>query len=415
MTPGDGTKLATTTSRAPVPSRLLDLTRLISRVGRPMTGIDRVEWAYLKRLSGQPVPLFGLIRTSYGFVILDPEGIRSIRDRISGHVRWGSIDLLSALSRRKSGAVRRAESDLRRRALDRCRPNRLTEMLKKHLPEGVAYVNVGHTNLTDRVVSAVTHGAKGKVAVFVHDTIPLDFPQYQRVGSVDRFRAFLRQAGSRADTIIYNTDHSRRSAETWLQNWGRVPPGVVAHLGVDLPDQDTSVVSFETEPPYFVTVGTIEPRKNHGFLLDIWDDLGPDAPKLFVCGSRGWNNEDVFKRLDAMPENGPIVELSGMTDQALATLIVGSNGVLFPSLAEGYGLPPVEAAALGVPVVCNDLPVYRETLGDIPVYAAVSDRYLWDRTIRKLATDPSGRSDNVLKTFVPPDWDTHFNTVLKLT
>lgn len=380
-----------------------------------MTGIDRVEWAYLKRLMDQPEPLFGLARTSHGFVLLDFEGLRSIRDRISGHVCWGSIDMLSALSRRKPGAVRRAEADLRRVALDRCRPNRLAEMLKNCLPKGVAYLNVGHTNLSDRVLSAVSHGTTGTIAVFVHDTIPLDFPQYQRDGSVDRFRAFLRQAGSRADAIIYNTEHSKRSAENWLLKWGRVPPGVVAHLGVDVPEQEDSATSLKAESPYFVTVGTIEPRKNHKLLLDIWDGLGSDAPKLFVCGARGWKNEEVFKRLDAMPEHGPIVELSGMTDQALASLIAGSNGMLFPSLAEGYGLPPIEAAALGVPVLCNDLPVYRETLGDIPVYAAVSDRYLWDRTIRKLASDPSGRSDSVLKTYVPPDWDTHFNTVLKLT
>jgi len=415
MTPGDGTKLVTTTNKAGTPGRLLDLTRLISRVGRSMTGIDRVEWAYLTRLSDDPVPLFALVRTSYGFVILDAAGISAVRNRIAGHESWGAIDMLSGLTRSKSDPVRRAESDMRRLALGRCRPNRLADMLKRHLPEGVAYLNVGHTNLSDRVLSAITHGAKGTITVFVHDTIPLDFPQFQREGSVDRFRAFLRQTGARADLVVYNSEHTKHSAETWFSKWRRIPPGVVAHLGVDLPDPSHLTADFETNAPYFVTVGTIEPRKNHELLLDIWEGFGPDAPRLFVCGARGWKNEDVFMRLDAMSENGPVIELSELTDQALADLIAGSKGLLFPSLAEGYGLPPIEAAALGVPVVCNDLPVYRETLGDIPVYAAVSDRYLWERTIRKLASNLSGQPDNALKTSVPPDWDTHFNIVLRLT
>jgi glycosyltransferase involved in cell wall biosynthesis len=96
----------------------------------------------------------------------------------------------------------------------------------------------------------------------------------------------------------------------------------------------------------------------------------------------------------------------------------GAAGALFPSLAEGYGLPPIEAAALGVPVICNDLPVYREILGDIPVYASVLDRYLWRTTINDLTKDQRAEQQTNLTRkplITRPNWKNHFNLVLKVT
>ena len=88
-------------------------------------------------------------------------------------------------------------------------------------------------------------------------------------------------------------------------------------------------------------------------------------------------------------------------------------GMLFPSRAEGYGLPPIEAAALGTPVVCAPLPIYRETLGDIPIYASPDDRYLWARKIIGLTADHrAGHSAGMhARAFRPPTWDMHFKTV----
>ena len=86
-----------------------------------------------------------------------------------------------------------------------------------------------------------------------------------------------------------------------------------------------------------------------------------------------------------------------------------------PSVAEGFGLPPVEAAALGTPVLCADLPVYREVLGDIAVYANATDRYLWENRIRDLIGDRSAEQLRArLQGFAPPVWDDHFATVLQV-
>ena len=120
----------------------------------------------------------------------------------------------------------------------------------------------------------------------------------------------------------------------------------------------------------------------------------------------------MFDRLDSLPEGSKVFERAGLNDSALAALVQGSQGLLFPSFTEGFGLPPVEAAALRVPILCNDLEVLREILGDIPVYVKVSDSYLWNKTVKELAiADPKTRKQGQ---YTPTSWSDHFKIVLSL-
>lgn len=405
-------------ANAPPAGFLLDLSRLVSRAGRTPTGVDRVERAYLDHFLGLDVPLFALVRTAYGFALLDRAGMAGLRDRLSGALPWGEADRLSRMRRGLSAPRQRAEADVRRLAVARCLPARLTRLLARAVPRGAIYFNIGHSNLTDRVLTAVRLGADARIAVFVHDTIPLDFPQYQRAGIAERFGPMLRRVRARADWIICNSHQTGGDLHRIMGRWGPVPPIVVAHLGVDLPEPAAAwphPAGFDPGRPYFVTVGTIEPRKNHGFLLDLWAGLRRDGirpmPQLVICGARGWNNEAVFHRLDSDPMIGrDVFELPGLDDAELAAALTGAAGLLFPSHAEGYGLPAAEAAALGVPVLCNDLAVYREILGDIPVYAQVGDIYPWQqRIMAMLAGERAGSGERAVEV---PGWDAHFNTVL---
>lgn len=415
---GDGIKLAATPHNKAV--RLLDLTRLVSRAGRIPTGIDRVELAYLNHVVKDTTPAFGLVRSSLGYVLLDVAGMSSLLDRIEGHKDWGPADLLAFSARKKSDPVRRAESDLRKLCVARCLPSRLGRMLRSHLPDQVIYLNVGHSNLTDRTLWALRHDISAHIVVLVHDTIPLDFPQHQRAGTPETFRAKLKRVQRFADQIVYNSSDTQLRAEGYMRAWGDVPKGIVAPLGVSIasPEPSGLPISIDVKTPYFVTVGTIEPRKNHALLLDVWESLSEsmqpeDVPKLFICGTRGWNNEEVFARLDALPIDSPITELSGLTDGGLTALIQGAIAMICPSVAEGYGLPPIEAAALGTPVICLDLPVYRETLGDIPVYLKAPDRYLLTNLVQSLSKGLKVEQKSVPSGgFTPPRWDDHFRLVL---
>ncbi len=364
------------------------------RAGRVLTGVDRVERAYLRAVLADPVPAFGLIRTRYGYLLLDEDGLSSLEGPLS------------------DGQAGDAWSLARRVSIARVPPPFLTRMLGRKLPAGVAYLNVGHSNLTPRVLRSVKAIADARISVMIHDLIPLEFPQYQRDGTPEKFAAMLSRVARHADLIICNSAETQRRLAAHAAD---VPTSIVAHLGTDLPEPVPRELppGLVPEPPYFVCVGTIEPRKNHAFLLDLWAEMGSAAPGLVIAGNRGWKNEDVFARLDALSPDGPIRVAHGLSDGAIAALMAGSNGLLFPSHAEGYGLPAIEAAALGVPVIANDLPVFREVLGNIPIYANVTDRYLWKKNIEAVTKEAPAQAPDAR--FGPPDWDAHFKTVLRLT
>jgi len=302
----------------------------------------------------------------------------------------------------------------------RVRTHDLTARLANILPVGTVYLNVGHSNISAEVFTAIRGIAGSRVTVMLHDTIPLDFPHFQRPGTVAKFSEKLNLAVTNADLLICNSAQSERDIRRNLKPDAQIPDIVVVHLGVQTATSDESALpkNISLAQPYFVTIGTIEPRKNHKFLLDIWERLAArgEPAHLFVVGQRGWNNQAVFDRLDQQPDG--VSELNNLSDGAVSALLQGAKGLLFPSFAEGFGLPAAEAAMLDIPVICSDLPVFREVLGEYPIYADVADMYDWETKIQKLAHS-SGKKNN--KASGPrqkislPTWADHFNVVLRLT
>ena len=387
--------------------RLLDLTRLVSRSGRGLTGVDRVELAYATALSARGDPIWALVRTSLGFLLLDRRGL----DTVVAATRtgdWGRPDLLSRLSLKLDRARQAGQSHARAQAIARCLPRNLGRMLKRHLPSGISYLNVGHSNFDRQVFAAVRTVPDARVTVMIHDTIPLDLPDLQRPGSVDAFGHKLRLAALMADRILTPTEASRADILRHLGDG--CPPVIAAHLGVEAPAAERLPDGIDLSRPLLVVLGTIEPRKNHALLLDIWEEFDGKGPQLFICGRRGWRNEDVFARLDAgLPR---VTELGGLTDGQVRTLLEQAQALLFPSLAEGYGLPAIEAAALGVPVICSDLAVFRETLGNAGVYLPVTDRYLWKKTLEEYSRRDGSKRVQV-QGFKVQTWDNHFRIALR--
>ena len=392
-------------------ARLLDLTRLVSRLGRgPLTGIDRVELAYLTRfLEGDP-PVFGLIRSAAGFLLLDHAGCDGLARLARGEGALPAADLISWLLHRKDRLRARAETAARRLAMARAARPGLARLLR-HMPTGAAYYNVGHTNLSARDLGRIK-AAGLRITVMIHDTIPLDHPEFARPDTVPVFRRKLASVAAHADRLIHLTEATRQKTEAQLARLGRVPPGLVAPLGVEVPEPGPLPAGLVPVSPYFVTLGTIEPRKNHALLLDVWARLPKPAPQLFILGNRGWAGPELIARLDALPKDGPVQERNGLADSAVATLIAGAAALLAPSRAEGFGLPPVEAACLGTAVIATDLPVTRELLGNKAVYLPPDDIYSWMETIIGQATN--ARTDQT-KT-APPSfaWADHFNAALSL-
>lgn len=372
---------------------LVDLTRTVNRADRAPSGIDRVERAYADHVLGTGRPVFGAVRRQLGYSVLTGPQIRELM-RLSEAGGW-------AAGERPQD---RGRATLRRLGAGFV-PRPLWGAWLRRSVGGGTYLALSHTGFDAAGLGAMGRAGMRRVAM-VHDTIPLDLPQAQTPASRARFEAMLGALSAHADHLIYNSAASEAAARPHLERLGRMPPGTVARLGVSPPEARPEEVAGGMPPaPYFLALGTIEPRKNVGFLLDLWEHGAPGT--LVVAGRRGWMSEDLFARLDARPPR--VREIASPTDGAVGALLRGAAGLLMPSSAEGFGLPAAEASALGLRVLCNDLPVYREFLGETGVYARTDDPYAWIRTIEDWAARPGGNPPKRL-----PGWAEHFERVAPL-
>ena len=228
---------------------------MINRAGLRQTGVDRVEVAYLRALVADPTSLFAVARTALGYVLINRAGAKRILAAVDTDT-WGQPDIISRLNPRLTAPRRLGQSFLRKQALARCSRYRLAAMLATYLPSGITYLNVGHSNLNTRMFEGV--GAARKV-VLIHDTIPLDHPDTQAPGAVEVFAAKLSLVSAQADVVICTSGQCAADVTRHMDTLGRVPDIVTAHLGADVPTPDPAMKC--PDAPYFVTVGTIEPRK----------------------------------------------------------------------------------------------------------------------------------------------------------
>ncbi len=387
---------------------ILDITRLLTRIGRgPLTGIDRVERAWLEGLMRlRPDALF-LARSGRRLIVTDLVGARAFRDHLTG--RGETARLLPWQRRRgRLDPVRKAAEDcLRATALAMGTAGECAAQIWRLGVGEAVYLNLGHVNFTPQTIGLARQIGAG-VAVMLHDAIPLTHPWFCRPESVARFERHVALVDRHADVILTSAEATKAVIRPHLAAEHR---WIVAPLGVE------KVPPAPPPPPgpaRFVCVSTLEPRKNHALLLDIWEELAAELPagnrpELHIVGRRGWHDAAFFARLDRLTGRDiGIRHHEGMADAALAELLGTATALLFPSHVEGFGLPALEAAARGVPVIVSDLPVFREILKDYPVYLNADDAYAWKKTIMRLVSDEQSRLGRSRKTPPPlPGWQDH--------
>jgi glycosyltransferase involved in cell wall biosynthesis len=379
---------------------LLDVSRLIWRrwEGTRATGIDRICSAWLEHYSARSQ---AVVVHRFGQAILP-------------------LSTSQALFRLLTAPTDRAFDKWRFRLamvlLALFRGWQLARQLPGH---GRFWLNPGHTGLNSPRLAKWIEQSGIKPIYLVCDLIPITHPQFCRPGEDERHRQRMRTViDTGAGIIAISTDTLRNLADFAADEGGMLAPAVVAWLGI--PKLPTVPAAVDAEPT-FVVLGTIEGRKNHILLLKIWQNLvqrlGAQAPKLLIVGRRGWQADHVFEILDGHDFGGKVIELGALDDRALAQVLVNARALLFPSFAEGYGMPLVEALALGVPVIASDLPVFEEIGQGIPEFVPPDDEAGWTQAILEYAKpDSELRSAQLtrLVRFQPPEWDTHFSIVDQL-
>lgn len=374
----------------------IDITRLIGRglKGRLPTGIDRVSLEYVRYFSDEAR---GVMRLGGRTVLLS---------------RAASAGMFAELLR-PSPRFRRTTLQVIARA-------HLTPQNNGEFKDAVLF-NTGHSGLEHHGYARQLRKLQVKPIVLVHDLIPITHPEYCRPGEQKRHVARMNNALDLANGIITNSATTLDDLKSYARKVGRPMPSAAAALLAPAALPAPSLVR-PVAAPYFVMLSTIEPRKNHWMILQVWDKLveryGKHAPNLVLVGQRGWECENIADLLERRESlRGVVTELSACSDADLATFLRHSQALLFPSFVEGYGMPLAEALALGTPVIASNLPVFREIAGDIPVYLDPLDGVGWMAQIEVYAGPVSPQRQSQLeraKHFTAPSWSAHFTKVESL-
>ena len=214
------------------------------------------------------------------------------------------------------------------------------------------------------------------VVTTVHDLSWLHYPEAHPVDRVRWLEKGLPIALERSAAILVDSEFVRQEV---LSTFGVAPERVtVAHLGVDerfhprSADETASVLvpAGLVHGSYLLTVGTIEPRKNLGVALDAYASLPTrlrERYPLVVAGGKGWRSSTIESRLRDLEARGQARFLGFVQAADLPVLYAGARAFVFPSLYEGFGLPPLEAMASGVPVLVSNRSAIPEVVGDCGV------------------------------------------------
>ena len=399
---------------------LLDISRLIWRARRTApSGIDRIELAYAQHFLAADAkrPAHPVIHVRGSLFGVNPDCARRFVAGVAA--RWqgaaeGSRGGLAGLLALYAKLIRghwRAGFQLRR-------------WLKQHHGTPIFLVVSHHHLSRDGMMQGIRRSFGVRCVCFLHDLIPIDYPEYVQPGKAQAHLRITDTITRVFDAVIVNSEATADSLRHFLSRRPDQPATAkitVASPGVrSFPRADAApcLPQAPQSMPYFAVLGTIEPKKNHLLLLNLWARLATTLakpPRLLVIGARGWENEQVVDLLERSHRlHGLVEEHSQLDDAGVGPMLGGACALLVPSFVEGFGLPLAEALASGVPVICSDIPVFREIGGDVPDYLDPLDLFAWrDAVIDYCRPDSARRAAQMqrLAQWQPPLWSHHFEIV----
>jgi glycosyltransferase involved in cell wall biosynthesis len=374
---------------------VFDLSRMVTYLERCLPGgIERVDINYLNALLNDDrfriQGAFEFIQRDINYVVGISDGLTQ---KIHQHL-YGKWILGKSADEPFIEKGKRLKEELSREVKGRriVASKRLDESLLKLVGNGQApvYLNCHFINIPDGDKHKEVIAASGfSPAYVVHDLISIEFPEYSY--TTDMGRGHLKRlnaAGQLNARIIAISDHVKHKVRDVADTLGFKNLRITVNRnGVDerfiRPAGRTHTVKNQ-----FVFVSTLEPRKNHALLLNVWKKIinsglpDNEIPRLLFFGRRGWGAQNVFDMLDRSAALARyVIENNKGTDEEIVCAIQESKAMLFPSFDEGWGLPIVEALALGTPVICSDLPVHRECTQGLAHYLDPIDGLGWHQTI----------------------------------
>ncbi|MCQ8277943.1 glycosyltransferase family 4 protein [Acetobacteraceae bacterium KSS8] len=411
----------------PVPESIVESSETARVAAAPSGSTGRVRGIVrrLKRVVPERVARPGLL-----FAVMQVQAglaLGSTMRRIASHrVRNASVRSLDRLRRGKALLLQREAPPPVETEAPRP-PRRLGEIARR----GDILVVLGSPwfELEYGELAGFVRGRLGlRLAVLVHDVIPVRRPEWVDRGTVRVFRNWYRTVLPLADLVLANSRATAADMESWCARDG-IPLAGPAHVlplgtgfGPDAAKPGLSTPLSLPGPlllrlgrrPYVLCVGTIEARKNHLLLFRAWrrlmDEMGPErVPDLVFAGKVGWLVNDLMNQIENSRNlDGKLHVIQGLDDASLRALYDNCLFTVFPSFYEGWGLPVSESLAAGAPCICSNTTSLPEAGGTLARYFDPFDLDDAVSVIGAAIQDRQGLAEwraRVKRDFVPVGWD----------
>ncbi len=239
---------------------------------------------------------------------------------------------------------------------------------------------------------------RGRSVVTIFDMSFERFPQFAEAKNLRNLRAGLVRTVEEADAIITISKFSADETERFYPaSKGKIVPIPLGISPSFAPAAGAEVALVKEKlglsRPFLLAVGTVEPRKNLPFLVEVFDKLGSSPAlrglDLVVAGMPGWKSEPIFAAFESMRRKDRFHYVKYVPDGMLAALYTAADALVVTSYYEGFGFPPLEAMACGTPVVSSDGGSLPEVLGDAALVVPGFDSDAWAHAMDAWFSDPA--------------------------
>ncbi len=233
--------------------------------------------------------------------------------------------------------------------------------------------------------------------ITVHDLSCFKCPETHPVARVKFFNEYLPASLEKAQHILTVSEFSKQEIVDYFSikpekitvTYNGLPAGFQMYQG-QIADEILKKYTLKYKQ-YFLYVGTIEPRKNLELLLDAYQQLPKDIQvhyPLVIIGAYGWKFERFLQQAETLVQRQQLIMPGYVSDNELQHLMASAHCFLYPSLYEGFGIPPLEAMASGTPVITSNSSSLPEVVGAAGVLLPADDAQQWTQAIVNLIEDP---------------------------
>lgn len=246
-------------------------------------------------------------------------------------------------------------------------------LVSNFLPISYAHYFGNQAEVTHFFNYIVPPHVAGKKIVTVHDMVYKSFPETVRGRTKYMLDTGLKRSMKRADRIVTDSEFSKQEIIRYFPQFADKIR--VVYCGVDTdrfhPVTDMAQIQavkekYAIDRDYFLYLGTLEPRKNLERLMDAYAQFcqgKSEPPYLVLAGGKGWLDDGIYQKVQKLHLEASVLFTEYVPDGEICPLMCGALAFVFPSIYEGFGLPPLEAMACGVPVLTTHAASLPEVVG----------------------------------------------------